>query len=103
MAKTMVFRSVDGADYRVSVERTSVSGLAAFVKFTRADRYRPTWVSEDGTAWVESSKLHFVSTAKATAEGTVQRTTRKAATTAVAKRTAETLKGKMPTQSVTDF
>ncbi len=69
MAKTMVFRSVDGTDYRVSVERTSVNARAAFVKFTRSDRYRPMWVGHDGTAWVQADKLHFVAE-KATAAPT---------------------------------
>lgn len=77
MAKTMVFRSVDGSDYRVSVQKTSVNGLAALVKFFRIDRYRPVWAGDDGTAWVESGKLHFVagSDAKVVADkGSVTRT-----------------------------
>lgn len=65
MAKVMVFRSVDGADYRVSVERTSVDGLAALVKFTRDARYWPRNGGGDGTMWVESAKLHFITPRKA--------------------------------------
>lgn len=60
MGKIMVFRSVDGADYRVSVERTSVDGLAAFVKFTRRSEYYPASSGTDGTMWVETGKLHAV-------------------------------------------
>lgn len=85
MGKIMVFRSVDGADYRVSVERTSVDGLAAFVKFTRRSDYYPASSGNDGTMWVEASKLHFV-----------ESRTPKGAAGGIAKRTAETLKGKTP-------
>jgi hypothetical protein len=82
MATSMVWvwKSPAFGEFRVTVETVSVGGTATLVKFTRNARFRPAEAGNDGTMWVLTSQIHRVNP-KAEA---------------VAKRTAETLGGKLP-------
>lgn len=79
-AMVWIWKSPAFGDFRVTVQSVSVGGKATLIKFTRNERFRPVESGSDGTMWVLTSHIHKVSP-KAEA---------------VAKRTAETLKGKMP-------
>lgn len=60
MATVMVWQTNAFGSFRVLVEKVSVNGMAALVKFTRGERYRPVEAGKDGTMWVAASTLHKV-------------------------------------------